>query len=70
VEKSEPLRRFLTGMSSGRFEPATGDSTICGVFVESDDATGLATRIAPLRIKGRLIQTWPDIEAAPVSLDA
>jgi len=32
VEKSEPLRRFITGMSSGRFEPATGDSSICGVF--------------------------------------
>lgn len=70
VEKSEPLRRFVTGMSSGRFEPATGDATVCGVFVESDDATGLAKHIAPLRLRGRLIEAWPEPAAEPAMLDA
>lgn len=70
VEKTEPMRRFITGMPSGRFEPALGEATICGVFVESDDATGLARRIAPLRLKGRLIEAWPDTAPEPQLLDA
>ena len=67
MDKEEPLRRFVTGMPSGRFEPKAGDATICGVFVESDDATGLARRIAPLRMQGRLIPAWPEpLDAAPL----
>jgi hypothetical protein len=54
MEKSEPLLRFVTKMGSGRMTPASGEATICGVIVETDDKTGLATSIAPLRIGGRL----------------
>jgi len=54
MAKAEPLRRFVTGMGSGRFEPALGEATICGVLVETDDRTGLARAIRPLRIGGRL----------------
>src|SRR6516162_8838788 len=59
MQKEEPLRRFTSGIPSGRFEPALGAATLSGVAVETDDATGLATRIAPVRIGGRLAPTLP-----------
>ena len=39
-EKEEPLRRFTTRISGGRYKPAEGPATVCGVFVETDDAHG------------------------------
>jgi calcineurin-like phosphoesterase len=33
---------------------------VCGVYVETDDRTGLATRIEPSRVGGRLKQTLPE----------
>jgi hypothetical protein len=62
--KEEPLRRFTTRISGGRFKPAEGPATVCGVFVETDDATGLARRIAPIRIGGRLAETVPELSPA------
>jgi len=59
MQKEEPLRRFLTGIPSGRFEAALGTATLSGVAVETDDATGLALRIAPVRIGGRLEPALP-----------
>jgi metallophosphoesterase (TIGR00282 family) len=59
MQKEEPLHRFLTGIASGRFEPAGGVATLSGVAVETDDATGLARRIAPVRIGGRLEPAVP-----------
>ena len=50
MDRREPIDRFATGMSSGRFVAATGVATMCGVAVETDDKTGLAVRIAALRI--------------------
>jgi metallophosphoesterase (TIGR00282 family) len=61
MEKEEPLRRFTTRMRSSRFEPATGEATLCGVFVETDNATGLAKHCAPIRIGGQLSSTLPDL---------
>ena len=43
----------------GRFEPANGPATLCGVAVESDDNTGLAVKVGPLRIGGRLEEIRP-----------
>lgn len=59
MEKEEPLRRFTTGLSQGRMQPALGPASVCGVFVETDDATGLAARIEPIRVGGRLKQAMP-----------
>ena len=39
--------------------PAIGPATLCAVFVETDDRTGLAVRCEPVRIGGRLIPTAP-----------
>lgn len=61
MDKDEPLRRFLTQIPGGRFEPALGEATISGVVVTTDDRTGLATAIAPLRLGGDLQETWPQI---------
>lgn len=55
--KDEPLNRFTRKIPGGRFEPAQGEATLCAVLVESDDATGLARSIRPLRLGGRLSQT-------------
>ncbi|RAK65015.1 TIGR00282 family metallophosphoesterase [Phenylobacterium kunshanense] len=61
-QKEEPLRRFTTRISGGRYKPAEGPATVCGVFVETDPASGLARRIEPIRIGGRLKQTVPSLE--------
>lgn len=63
MQKAEPLRRFTTGIPSGRFEPATGVATMSGIAVETDDATGLAIRVAPVRIGGRLEPAVPSFWA-------
>jgi metallophosphoesterase (TIGR00282 family) len=60
MAKAEPLRRFVTGMPGERFEPAMGEATLCGVFVETDDASGRARRVAPLRLGGRLAEALPE----------
>ncbi|HTX48754.1 MAG TPA: TIGR00282 family metallophosphoesterase [Caulobacteraceae bacterium] len=61
-QKEEPLRRFTTRISGGRFKPAEGEATVCGLYLETDDATGLARRIEPIRIGGRLSQVVPQVE--------
>lgn len=61
-QKDEPLRRFTTRISQGRFKPAEGEATVCGLYLETDDATGLARRIEPIRVGGRLTQTVPQVE--------
>jgi calcineurin-like phosphoesterase len=60
MDKAEPLRRFVTGMPGGRFEPAAGEATLAGVLVETDDRTGAALRIAPIRLGGRLAPQGPE----------
>jgi calcineurin-like phosphoesterase len=57
MDKAEPLRRFVTGMSKGRFNPALGEATLSGVYVETDDATGKAVDIRMIRQGGRLPQS-------------
>jgi calcineurin-like phosphoesterase len=59
MKKEGAMQRFITKLPGERFAPAEGEATLCGVFVESDDATGLARYIAPLRLGGRLAQAWP-----------
>ena len=57
MAKAEPLRRFVTGMPGERFAPAEGPATLCGVVVETDDATGRAVSVAPFREGGLLSAT-------------
>lgn len=59
MEKDEPIRRFTRKISGGRFSPAMGEATMCGVVVETG-GDGKAVAIAPLRLGGRLKEQWPD----------
>ncbi|MCW1951074.1 MAG: TIGR00282 family metallophosphoesterase [Octadecabacter sp.] len=59
MQKEEPLRRFITGMPKSRFEPAKGEATLSGIYVETDDRTGKATRVDAVRQGGRLSQQGP-----------
>jgi metallophosphoesterase (TIGR00282 family) len=59
MEKSEPMRRFVTGMPKDRFTPATGPATLSGLYVETDDRTGVATALRPVRLGGALLPDGP-----------
>ena len=63
MDKEEPLRRFTTRIGKERYKPASGEGTVCGVYVESDDRTGLALRIEPIRVGGRLMAQIPQVGA-------
>ncbi|MEO1329491.1 MAG: TIGR00282 family metallophosphoesterase [Pseudomonadota bacterium] len=55
MDKVEPMKRFIIGLSS-RAEPAKGEGTVCGVWIETD-ARGLTKRIEPVRRGPRLQPT-------------
>ncbi len=59
MEKQEPLNRFRRKIPAARFTPAQGEATVCGIYVETDDATGLASYVGPLRQGGLLAPAWP-----------
>jgi metallophosphoesterase (TIGR00282 family) len=60
MAKDEPLGRFVRRIPSGKFEPAMGPATLCAIAVETEDSTGLATRVAAVRCGGRLEEARPD----------
>jgi 2',3'-cyclic-nucleotide 2'-phosphodiesterase len=57
MDKTEPLQRFLRKLPVERMKPAEGEATVCGVMIDTDDHTGLAQRVAPIRLGGLLGQT-------------
>ncbi len=59
MDREEPLRRFVTGMGKGRFEPAQGEATLSGVYVESCDCTGRALALSMVRVGGALAPAAP-----------
>jgi calcineurin-like phosphoesterase len=59
MKKKVATSRFTTKMPQGRLEPADGEATLCAVYVETDNATGLAKHVGPLRLGGRLKEEWP-----------
>ncbi len=59
MDKAEPMRRFITGMPKSRFTPALGEATLSGIYLETDDRTGKATRTKMIRVGGRLEQAGP-----------
>jgi metallophosphoesterase (TIGR00282 family) len=60
MKKGPAIDRFVTKVPGERLSPADGEATLCAAFVETDAETGLARRIAPVRIGGRLSPAWPD----------
>lgn len=61
MEKTEPINRFISRMNKERFSPASGEATVCGTFIETDDRTGLAKRIEPVRLGPRLMEHMPEV---------
>ncbi len=59
MDKVVPLHRFTRKTPTDRMSPALGAGTLCGVFVETDDTTGLARSIQPVRLGPRLINAMP-----------
>jgi len=60
MNKDEPLNRFLRKLPGSKFEAAGGPATLCGLAVETDDASGLAKRVGAVRLGGILEQAQPD----------
>jgi 2',3'-cyclic-nucleotide 2'-phosphodiesterase len=59
MRKEEAVARFVTKLRNERLSAADGEATLCAALVETDDATGRAVHIAPLRLGGRLQPHWP-----------
>ncbi|MGZ9092718.1 MAG: YmdB family metallophosphoesterase, partial [Rhodoplanes sp.] len=57
--KDEPVNRFLRRIPGARLEPANGPATLCGFAVETDERTGLATRVGAVRLGGNLEPCQP-----------
>ncbi|MEZ5813423.1 MAG: TIGR00282 family metallophosphoesterase [Alphaproteobacteria bacterium] len=59
VEKEMATQRFIKKMPGERFLPANGEATLCGCLIVSDDKTGLARSIDPIRLGGILPECMP-----------
>jgi metallophosphoesterase (TIGR00282 family) len=59
MKKEPAVARFVTKLRAERLTAAEGEATLCAAYVETDDASGLATHIAPVRLGGRLQPHWP-----------
>ena len=59
MKKEVAIARFRRKMPTERMEPTDGPGTLCAVFVETDDETGLAATVSPLRLGGRLAPAAP-----------
>ena len=59
MKKEYPIDRFTRKLPTPRLEAADGEATVCGVLVDTDDKSGLAVRVAPLRLGGVLSETMP-----------
>lgn len=57
MDPKAPLERFTKKMSGDRLQPAVGEGTLCGVFIETENSTGLAKEIYPVRIGPHLMNT-------------
>ncbi len=62
MKKGPLVQRAATRLPVERKAPAEGPATMCGVYIESDDVTGLATRVEMIRVGGRLKQAIPVVD--------
>ena len=64
MRKEISVRRFAVRLPGERHATADGAGCACGVFVETDPRSGLARRIAPIRVGVGLTETVPVLETA------
>jgi hypothetical protein len=55
MKKEIAIAKFTRKMPTERLSPTDGPGTFCAVFIETNDQTGLCTRIAPIRLGPNLI---------------
>lgn len=60
VPKEIPIARFTRKMPTEKMTPASGDGTLCGVLIETDDRNGRAKNIGPVVVGPWLKNTLPD----------
>jgi metallophosphoesterase (TIGR00282 family) len=61
MDKALPIQRFTRKLPTERLQAAMGPGTLCAVFVETEDKTGLARRVSPVRVAGRLEPCVPTV---------
>jgi len=61
MKKEPAILKFTRKLPGEKLSPAEGPATLCGVFVETDDRTGLAKRVEAVRVGGRLAQAVPAV---------
>ncbi len=54
MDKTAPIARFARKLPTERLSVADGEGTLCGVYVEIEERSGLAQRISPVRLGPRL----------------
>lgn len=59
VKKEAAIQRMRGALPRMPFTPAEGSPTLCGVLCVVDPDTGLAQKVAPLRLGGDLIENLP-----------
>ncbi len=60
INKQASINRIRAIEPRLRFEPQEGAATLCGVLCETDDNTGLACKVSPIRIGGDLSEHIPE----------
>ncbi len=58
MKKEAAVQRFVRKLPGERLTPAEGEGTLCAIYAELGP-NGLATRVAPVRVGGRLIPAMP-----------
>jgi 2',3'-cyclic-nucleotide 2'-phosphodiesterase len=61
MDKVASVQRWRTDLPGGKLEPASGEATLCGVYLETDDRTGRALRVEPVRLGGGLAPAGPTV---------
>lgn len=61
MSKELAVARWRSDTPQPRLEAAQGPATLCAVYLETDDRTGLARSVQPLRFGARLTETWPSV---------
>lgn len=59
MEKTAASARFWRKMPAERLNPADGEATICGLLATTDDRSGRASAIHPIRLGPRLAPAMP-----------
>lgn len=61
VEKELAIHRFVKKTPGERMRPAAGRGMLCGALIVTNDHTGLAQSIEPIRLGAVLQETMPEI---------